>query len=239
MEKPVLLTDEQIEYLFRFCRKHYIHYYDVQVELVDHLANGIEEIWSKEPQRNFESALEKVYLAFGGYKGLQRVQEQKRSAVEKSNRRLKWNLFLEYFRWPKLWFTLCLFLISYTITQQADKRFLQIILPVIIAATFIWHLKTIWKHQHKIYKKQKDLLLLQSYESVPFLILQFTMFDKLAGFIIDGIFPAWSGSTINTTSFIFIFSLYVISINCYKEYLQKIYTTAAALYPVLFKEKVA
>ncbi len=34
------LTDEQVNQLFVFCRKHYVHHYDVQVELVDHLAKS-------------------------------------------------------------------------------------------------------------------------------------------------------------------------------------------------------
>ena len=38
-----MITEAQYESLFAFCRKHYVQYYDVQVELVDHLAAAIEE----------------------------------------------------------------------------------------------------------------------------------------------------------------------------------------------------
>mgnify|MGYP000193300158 CR=1 FL=1 len=38
-----MITEVQYESLFAFCRKHYVQYYDVQVELVDHLAEAIEE----------------------------------------------------------------------------------------------------------------------------------------------------------------------------------------------------
>jgi hypothetical protein len=37
------LNQEQIEALFRFCEKKSVRYYDLQVELVDHLAERIEE----------------------------------------------------------------------------------------------------------------------------------------------------------------------------------------------------
>ena len=37
-----MLTDEQIAALFAFCEKHLVRHYDLQVELVDHLANAIE-----------------------------------------------------------------------------------------------------------------------------------------------------------------------------------------------------
>ena len=39
------LSAEQIERLYQFTRQHYVEYYDLQTELVDHLANAIEEQW--------------------------------------------------------------------------------------------------------------------------------------------------------------------------------------------------
>ena len=39
------LTKNQIDELYKFTRKHYVYHYDVQSELVDHLANDIENIW--------------------------------------------------------------------------------------------------------------------------------------------------------------------------------------------------
>jgi len=35
----------QIEKLYDFTKKHYVDYYDLQTELVDHLANAIETEW--------------------------------------------------------------------------------------------------------------------------------------------------------------------------------------------------
>ena len=39
------LTENQIEALYKFTRQHFVYHYDVQTELVDHLANDIEQIW--------------------------------------------------------------------------------------------------------------------------------------------------------------------------------------------------
>jgi hypothetical protein len=44
----MLLNTWQIDYLFAFCKKHYVHHYDVQVELVDHLANAVEDEMKKD-----------------------------------------------------------------------------------------------------------------------------------------------------------------------------------------------
>ncbi len=37
------ITEQEINQIFDFTKKHYVEFYDVQVELVDHLANAIED----------------------------------------------------------------------------------------------------------------------------------------------------------------------------------------------------
>ena len=51
------ITKAEINQLFDFTQKHYVEFYDVQVELVDHLANAIEAQWSENPEISFEEAL--------------------------------------------------------------------------------------------------------------------------------------------------------------------------------------
>lgn len=41
------LTTKNIEQLYKFTKDHFVDWYDLQTELVDHLANDIEEIWKK------------------------------------------------------------------------------------------------------------------------------------------------------------------------------------------------
>lgn len=52
------LNAEQVERLYAFTRQHYVEYYDLQTELVDHLANAIEEQWQKNPKLSFDAALQ-------------------------------------------------------------------------------------------------------------------------------------------------------------------------------------
>lgn len=59
------LTEEQIDQLFAVCEKYEVKYYDVQIELVDHIACTIEEVWTTEPQLSFEEALFIVLKEFG------------------------------------------------------------------------------------------------------------------------------------------------------------------------------
>ena len=47
------LSKEQIQHLYTFTRQHFVEHFDVQTELVDHLANDIEQILTEKPTLSF------------------------------------------------------------------------------------------------------------------------------------------------------------------------------------------
>lgn len=152
------LTDTQINELFAFCKRHYVHYYDVQVELVDHLANAIEEKINANPTLSFEKALDEVYKTFG-YKGFAGIVEAKTFAIEKQYRKLRYKLFFAYFTWPKAMFTLMLFLSLLTLKSIVSNEFLDVLIAVCILGYLVLNFFFIWK-ANKPFKNQKQKLLL-------------------------------------------------------------------------------
>ena len=96
-----MLTEEQIQSLFNFCYDHSVEYYEVQLELVDHLANAIESEMKANPTITFAGALEKVYHSFG-YNGFKPLVIEKQKIAKNQSRRLFWQLFKSQFRWPKI-----------------------------------------------------------------------------------------------------------------------------------------
>ena len=95
------LTNEQIETLFLFTQKKFVHYYDLQVELVDHLACSIEEEMEKDTTFSFEAALQKVYSRFGLF-GFAHVVQQRERALEKQHRELWRKTIKGYFTLPRI-----------------------------------------------------------------------------------------------------------------------------------------
>ncbi|RYE01663.1 MAG: hypothetical protein EOP50_01620 [Sphingobacteriales bacterium] len=93
------LSPEQIETLFAFTRKKYVHWYDLQAELVDHLASRIEEECSKDSTLRFEAALRNVYAGFGLF-GFAHIVQEKESQLRRSSRKLWWRTFRAYFGLP-------------------------------------------------------------------------------------------------------------------------------------------
>ncbi len=102
-----MLTEEQIERLFYFCTSNGVLYYDVQVELVDHMANAVEIEMQADPILTFEKAIGKVYRNFG-YSGFENLVNEKEKMAEKQIKRLFWKLFKSHFGWPKVLFFLLL-----------------------------------------------------------------------------------------------------------------------------------
>ena len=76
------LTKSQIKQLYSFTKEHYVEWYDVQTELVDHLANGIEEQLEQNTNLTFKSALNSEFKKFG-VMGFSEVVKQKTNALNK------------------------------------------------------------------------------------------------------------------------------------------------------------
>ena len=99
------LTAHQIQNLYKFTRQHYVVYYDVQTELVDHLANNIENIWQEKPNLSFEEARDISFKKFGVF-GFMDVIEEKQKAMNKKYLKILWGFVKEWFQLPKIMITL-------------------------------------------------------------------------------------------------------------------------------------
>jgi hypothetical protein len=95
------LSKQQIERLYEFTRQHYVEYYDLQTELVDHLANSIEEQWQQNPKIDFEDALQIEFKKFGVF-GFSDVVEKRQIALNKKYNKIVWNHFKSFFTLPKI-----------------------------------------------------------------------------------------------------------------------------------------
>lgn len=104
------LNDLQVEKLYKFTSKHYVKYFDVQTELVDHLANGIEAQWQEDPEIPFEDALQKEFKKFGIF-GFSDVVEKQERAMEKKYFKIVWKESTLLLSRPKIFTPVVLLLI--------------------------------------------------------------------------------------------------------------------------------
>ncbi|WP_338376094.1 hypothetical protein [uncultured Flavobacterium sp.] len=119
------LNEQQIERLYQFTRQHYVEWYDLQTELVDHLANAIEVQWQQNSKLSFEDALQVEFKKFGVF-GFMDVVEKRQAALGKQYNKLVWNHFKEFFSIPKIIGTASVFL--FLVVLMLKYQFANIII---------------------------------------------------------------------------------------------------------------
>lgn len=125
------LNNSQIDELYTFTQKHYVDWYDVQTELVDHLANGIEEHLEQNPNTTFKSALNSEFKKFG-IMGFSDVIEEKTKALNKHYRLLVWKYFKDFFKLPKIILIVFLVWIYFELFQLIPNKNWMVIPTVAI-----------------------------------------------------------------------------------------------------------
>jgi len=125
------LTKNQIDELYKFTRKHYVYHYDVQSELVDHLANDIENIWQETPNLSFEQARDKSFKKFGIF-GFMDVVEKKQSQMTKKYYKIIFKFAKEWFRLPKIVLTLAMIFGFYKLQNVESSYTIYLIIFFIV-----------------------------------------------------------------------------------------------------------
>ena len=219
------LSKPQIDSLFAFTEKKLVRYYDLQVELVDHLANKIEDEMQENTNTNFEDALAKIYATFGIF-GFARIVREKEEQVRRFNNKLWFTEFKNLFVWPNLLRSICVFLIIKLLTDLVKVEY---IIGFFLIAVFVEFAIKVFIT--KVREKKAKTLLLTNFIFVPnfitYLCFQFLL-------------QVWTSNLANNfleehkllvTIIITLIALcYLASI----KVIQKVYKTAKNLYPEAF-----
>lgn len=131
------LSKAQIIELFAFCKKKGVKHYDLQIELVDHLASAIEQKWEENPELTLAEAIPAAYKQFGIY-GFSKFQEIKEKALRKKYTRLLWQYFGEFYRLPKIIMTIAISLSLFaSIRMSNDLTLFSLVFLGIYAISFL------------------------------------------------------------------------------------------------------
>lgn len=174
------LTKAHIQELYRFVATQDVKHYDLQTELVDHLANGIEKQWSINPEKSFEEVKMQEFQKFGAV-GFSDVIKKHDKALSKKYKKIISRFFMEYFKLPKIIGTIssiailfyCLRFLPeepYVLSMFTVSIFFMIILLTHILSTINnriiykrkvkksgkrWKLEDMIFHSHVSYEKQQ------------------------------------------------------------------------------------
>lgn len=153
------LTNQQIDQLFDFTKKHLVEHYDVQVELVDHLANAIEDQWKENPNISFEDALKAEFKKFGVF-GFSGLVEQKQVALKNHYWKIIKKEIVSFFTIPKILFSGALFYTLFRFYSNPSELGEQLWFGLKIVL-FIGSI-LLWIYQNQQLKKNQNKYLIQS-----------------------------------------------------------------------------
>ena len=220
------LSKPQIETLFAFTEKKYVRYYDLQVELVDHLANKIEDEMLLNPKKNFEDALAKVYSTFGIF-GFAKIVREKEEQVRRFNNKLWFTEFKNLFVWPNLLRSIAIFLIIKILVDFVDLEYIFVVLLFLVIIESI--VKVFIK---KFKEKKKKTLLITNSIFLPNLIAYFNF-----QFLLDTWTNNFAKENLESHKIIVVVII-TLMVLCYLssiKVIQKVYKTAVKLYPEAFE----
>lgn len=115
------VNQDEIQELYTFTRKHFVEHFDLQTELVDHLAVGIEKQWEQSPNLTFKEALNREFKKFGIF-GFQDVIGERMKAMDKKYRSIIWRFYKEYFKLPKILLIICLTMVYFSILRLLETK---------------------------------------------------------------------------------------------------------------------
>ena len=211
------LSSEQIQVLFDFTKKKYVHFYDLQLEIVDHLAAAIEDKICEDNKMSFEQALQEVYSNFGIF-GFAHVVREKEKQIDRQANSMLWKEIVSLFTWPHLLFSMLVLVSLYTLTLFFIVKTILIVTLLISLILLPFYLRTLFKQ----IKPKKSLRILAYYkpglELIPYIYVQLVLHLN------------WISGTayvlISFFSFIFVVASYKVN--------AKIKSNALELYPEAF-----
>jgi hypothetical protein len=106
------VKQEQLRYIYDFCKRKDIVFVDLRMELVDHLASRVEAIWKQEPDLSFELAFHRVYKSFGIF-GMGTIVDEHSKVVWKKYWTLIKNEFAHWLKPPQVFAAILFMLVCY------------------------------------------------------------------------------------------------------------------------------
>lgn len=142
------LSKEQIAHIENYINKNDIKYYEIYMEILDHMILSVEDILEKKPNINFQDAVLKAKVEGFGKKGFRGMMEEKQKMAQKQASKNNFKRIKEYFTFPKIVLTACVFILYYIFLSffenPAKANYLAVL---IIGAMAISQIAYSWKYR--------------------------------------------------------------------------------------------
>jgi|GEM_PF-2402858 len=104
------LTKEQITYIENYIKKNDVKYYEVYMEILDHMILSVEAILENDKEISFEDAVVQAKNEGFGKKGFRGMMNEKQKLAQKQANKQNNKMIKEYFTFPKIVMTFFIFI---------------------------------------------------------------------------------------------------------------------------------
>ena len=109
------LTTEQINYIENYIQSFDIKWYEIQVELTDHMISIMEEIWEQDPELTFHQVKHQAEQRFGsGY--FKSIVAERKTILQKEYNRQQRKMVTEFLKFPKVIASILLGVVAYQVS---------------------------------------------------------------------------------------------------------------------------
>ena len=116
------LTTEQIECISDYSESKDIKWYELQVELTDHMITSMEEFWKQNPELTFDQVKDNTFKKFTKPELKAIEKERKQVLVEEFHKEQR-NMVGNYLTFPKIVVCILLVFISFTLSFYYENPF--------------------------------------------------------------------------------------------------------------------
>jgi hypothetical protein len=114
------LTTEQIEYVSDYIESKDIKWYELQLELTDHMVLSMDEYWKQNPELTFDQVKHYAEDKFGR-NGFKVIEEERAKVLRKEYRSAQLKMIADYLNFPKIFRSILLGFLAYQVSFYFEK----------------------------------------------------------------------------------------------------------------------
>jgi hypothetical protein len=156
------LNQEQLTHIESYINKNDIKYYELYMEILDHMILSVEDILERDKEISFEKAVMIAKVeGFGRKKGFRGMMVEKQKLAQKQASKDNFKRIKEYFTFPKMLLTICVFLLYFlflTFFENPAKANMLAILIVGFSAIFQLFYSRKYRKINKLYVLKTETL---------------------------------------------------------------------------------
>jgi hypothetical protein len=147
------LTAGQVEYIADYIESRDIKWYELQVELTDHMVSSMEEFWVKDPELTFHQVKQYAEEKFGR-NGFKAIEKERKPILQKEFDKKQRRMVADYLKFPKIVGSILFAFVAFKVSFYFDSP--SIYLFGLFASSFIFIIPMIylWIRNRKIEGKR-------------------------------------------------------------------------------------